>query len=316
MKLSRSGSRRAWLLLTALSVVASTFVGCGSGSSAPPSQSAAPTAEASAATDSSPGALLPQAIKDRGTLRIATDAPYPPWEMMVEEGSGELTGIDVDLGTAIAEKLGLRPQFSIVKFDGIIPALMANKYDVAMSAMIDNAERQAAVDFVDYAQDGTLIMVPKGNPGGITSRQDLSGLTVSVQSGTVHVGQAKRLSRELEQQGMAPLDILVLPTEGDCQLALKSGKAQAHFTDGPLGAYVAKTVGDGSVFEVVQDPSAPNGYDPAPIGIAVSKKAPELTQAIRQALQQLIDDGTYLNILEKYGAEPVAVSQATVNAGQ
>jgi polar amino acid transport system substrate-binding protein len=261
-------------------------------------------------------AMLPQAILDADRVRVASDVPYPPWEMFTEPGSDQITGVDYDLGQAIGAKLGVPFEFQVAIFDSIIPALQAGRSDIVMSAMYDNAERQEVLDFVNYGYGGTGILVPKGNPEGITTLDDLSGKRVAVQAGTTQLQLLQSLNEQLESEGRQPVEILRFPKDSDAQLAVRSGRAVADVTDGPGGAYVAETTDDGTAFELVRDPGNPSGYDTQPFGIGVLKSNRELTDAIQAALQQLMDDGTYLKILEKYGLESVAVDEATINIGK
>jgi len=260
--------------------------------------------------------MLPEEISSAGRVRVASDVPYPPWEMFTEPGSQELTGVDYDLGQAIGAKLGVPFEFEVTVFDSIIPALQAGQADVVMSAMYDTAERQKVLDFVDYAVGGTGILVAKGNPEDIQGLQDLSGKTVAVQAATTQLQLLRQLNEQLAAAGRPEVTILRFPKDSDAQLAVRSGRAVADVTDGPGGAYVAATTDDGNAFELVGDPQNPSGYDTQPFGIGVLKGNTELRDAIQAALQRLIDDGTYLKILEEYGLESVAVEEATVNIGE
>ena len=96
-----------------------------------------------------------------GVVKVGCDAPYPPWEMFVGE-TDQFTGFDYDLAQALGAKLGVTFEFVKTSFDSIIVGIQAGNLDVAMSAMYDNKTRQETVDFVDYAQDGTAMLVLEG----------------------------------------------------------------------------------------------------------------------------------------------------------
>ena len=263
--------------------------------------------------DSTLHKMLPQAILDAGKIRVACDISYPPWEMYKEAGGSAVTGIDYDIAQAIGAKLGVSFNFQETTFDAIIPALQAGKADVVFSCMYDNAERQKVLDFVDYAKDGTALLVKKGNPDKITGIQSLAGKTVAVESGTTQLVLLQKAQAQFKANGLAEMKILQLPKDSDAQLAVQSGKAVCDVTDGPGSVYVAQTAGDGNTFEVVNDPAYPNGYDPQAIGSGMVKSNTALRDAIKAALQALVDDGTYSKILEKYGQSAVAVTSITVN---
>ncbi|WP_405550012.1 ABC transporter substrate-binding protein [Streptomyces globisporus] len=257
---------------------------------------------------------LPDAVKKSGTVRVATDVPYAPFEMFVTEGEKELTGLDYDLGQAIGARLGVKFAFTPQKFDGIVPAIQAGKFDVAMSAMTDNKERQAVVDFVDYSVSGSGIMVVKGNPAKITTLDDLCGKKVAVQAATNQLDLLKGHQKKCGKAGGSEIAIQTFPKDSDAQLALRANKVVAQVLTKPAAGWTAKTADGGQAFEVVDDPAATGGYNASPNGIAVSKKLPELTDAIQKALQSLIDDGTATKIFEKYGVASIAVKEATRNA--
>lgn len=257
---------------------------------------------------------LPEAIRKSGTVRVATDVPYAPFEMFVTEGKPELTGLDYDLGQALGAKLGVKFAFTPQKFDGIVPAIQAGKFDVAMSAMTDNKERQAVVDFVDYSVSGSAIMVVKGNPEKIATLNDLCGKKVAVQAATNQLDLLKEHQAACKSAGRAEIDVQTFPKDSDAQLALRSDKVVAQVQTKPAAGWTAKAADGGNTFEVVDDPAAEGGYGASPNGIAVSKKLPELGDALQKALQSLIDDGTVTKIFDQYGVASIAVKEATKNA--
>ncbi|MFI1161911.1 ABC transporter substrate-binding protein [Streptomyces sioyaensis] len=257
---------------------------------------------------------LPDEIKKSGTVKVATDVPYPPFEMFVKEGESELTGLDYDLGQALGAKLGVKFAFTPQKFDGIVPALKAGKFDVAMSAITDNKERQKVVDFVDYSQSGSGSLVADGNPDKIATLDDLCGRKVAVQVATNQLTLLKSHQTACAEAGKGKIDIQTFPKDSDAQLALRSGKVVAEVVTKPAAGWTAKTADSGKVFDLVEDAEAPGGYNASPNGIAVTKKLPELTAAVQKALQALIDEGTLTKIYNKYGLASIAVKEATRNA--
>ena len=317
---------RTLSLLTAAVVAVAlivTLAACGSSSSGgggSASNSASPAASgfniANVKADSSLNALLPAAVKSAGTLRVATNIPYAPWEMYTAVGSKQATGIDYDLSQAIAARLGVKASFDQTAFDSIIPALLAGKEDMVMASMFDNAERQKQLDFVDYANDGYGILVPASNPGNIHTVDDLSGQPVAVQSGTSQIGELQKLNAKLTAAGKAPVKILQFPQDSDALLAVTSGKAVAQMDDQSVAAYTVKTFGGGSTFTLVNDPSVASSFSNAIIGVGVPKTDTQLRDAVQKSLQSLIDDGTYTQILNKYGESSLAVTSAQLNQGK
>ncbi|MEV7180976.1 ABC transporter substrate-binding protein [Kitasatospora sp. NPDC093679] len=258
-------------------------------------------------------ATLPEAIRKAGKVRVATDVPYPPFEMYVSEGSKEITGIDHDLGQAIGARLGVKFEFTGQKFDGLLPAVQAGKFDAVMSAMTDKKERQQAVDFVDYVNAGPGWLVRKGNPDGIKVVTDVCGKSVSVQTGTNHQKILEQRQELCKQQGKPAITVLAFPKDSEAQLALRSGKVSADFLDEVTAAFVADTADNGTAFDTVTGKEAVGPTSASPIGIGISKSVPGLKEAVRAALQSLMDDGSYKKILEAYHVPNIAIPQATIN---
>lgn len=311
--------RRSALAAAALAVTGVLIAGCASAAGTEPSTDG-DSAEAvtilgvEVAVDEDARALLPDDIADAGAVTAATDAPYAPFEMFVEEGSEELTGVDILLGEAIGAKLGIDVEFAQQGFDGIIPALQAGNFDLTISAMTSSVERMDVLTFVDYSASGTGILTRAGNPDDIETYLDLCGKNVAVQSATSQVELVNDVwQAECEAEGLEPIALSEFPSDSDAQLAITAGKAAASLLTKPSAGYVAKTTNDGDTFMVVEDPTAPNGYDATLNGIGVLKENEQFAEAIQAALQSLMDDGTYEAILAEFGVEGIGIDEATIN---
>ena len=250
---------------------------------------------------------LPQRVKDSKKIVVGSDVAYAPIEFF-DKDNKTVIGLDPDIAKAIGDKLGVTFEFQNTAFDGIIPALQAKRIDVIMSAMTDNKERQKQIDFVDYFTAGTAILVKKGNPEGIKSLDDLCGKTIALQKGTV---QAEIAAEQVKKCGANKLTVNEFPKDTDALLQVKSGRAVADMNDLPVAAYTAQTSGGGNDFEVV----AGQQYEAGPYGIGVRKDDQQLRDAIQEALKAIIADGTYQQILEKWGVTTGALTTATVNGG-
>ena len=320
MKPTKVLSILAVAVLAAVAVVALAACGSSSPSSSSSSNSSPTTASgfnlANVKADSTLNALLPATIKSAGTIRVATNIPFAPWEFYTAVGSKQATGIDYDLSQAIARRLGVKATFDQTVFDAIIPALLANKEDMVMAGMFDNPERQKSLTFVDYATDSYGIIVPKGNPSGINNVDDLAGKTVAVQSGTSQVGELQKLKATFASEGKPALTILQFPQDSDALLAVTSGKAQAQMDDQSVAAYTVKTFNNGATFQLVNDPSIAATFPNAIIGAGVPRTDTQLRDAVQKSLQSLIDDGTYKQILDKYGEGALSVTSAQINQGK
>ncbi|HEY5455898.1 MAG TPA: ABC transporter substrate-binding protein [Acidothermaceae bacterium] len=271
--------------------------------SAAPSTAAASTPAGSAAAD--PASLLPAAIKSAGVLNIATDASYAPNEYFDTDGK-TIIGLDVDLGNAIAAKLGLKANFQNVTFDAIIPALAAGKYDLSLSSFTDTKAREATVDFVDYFNAGESLMVLAGNPKGVTGPDlSLCGLTIAVEKGTTEESEIPALSKKCTDAGKKAITGLSSDDQNGANLALTSGRADVGSADSPIAAYAVKQLA-GKIQLAGQI------YETAPYGIAIPK-SPGLAPAIKAALASMIADGSYKTILDKYGDNAGAITAPAIN---
>ena len=231
----------------------------------------------------------PSAIKKAGKIVYCSDITYPPEESY--QGSKPV-GSDIDIGTAVAKLMGVKAEFKNTTFDSIIAALRAKHCDAIISGMNDTAARRKQVDFVDYLKVGQSLMVKKGNPEHISTLADLSGKSVSVESGTTNRDVLAAQSAKLTKAGKKPISIRTFPKDTDAAAALKAGKVDAYFGDSPVVAYY-----------VARDPSFAIGgspINPIPIGIAIRKGDP-LRAAVQKAIRTLYQNGTMRKIVAKWG---------------
>ena len=266
------------LAIVACGVLAAALAlfGCSSGSSS----SSSSAAKSSAATD---GYTL---VKD-GTLTIGTSPDFPPFENLE---NGDYVGLDIEIAKAVAEKMGLTPEFKTIQFDGIIPAVAAGgQVDCGFSGFSVDPERAKQIDFTDgYYIDDQAIAVMKG--GTITSDNvdaelNKAGVVIAVQSGTT--GEA------YVQENYPNATAQPYGNSTDAFAAMQAGQANAVCTN--------KAVVDNMLQSAYTDAqvvkSIATGEEYAGV---VSQDNPELTAAINKALQELKDDGTLDSLINKY----------------
>jgi polar amino acid transport system substrate-binding protein len=305
--------------LAIVSVSALVAAGCGSSDSSStgspsPSVGTATVAGVVIKADPALHRLLPASVLDAGQITVASDVPYPPWEMFVGD-TGKITGFEWDLLQAIGAKLDIGVTFHDVPWDTAILSVQEGKNDIVVGAMTDSAEREKQVTIVDYAYDAGSILVRKGNPLGITNLDSLAGETVTCASGSTYQALLQNLNTRFEASGKKPMQLIILPTQPACHLAVQSERAVAEVGDHSAMEYAAMRTDSGNAFEVITDPAAPNGYNPSIAGAGISKEDPQLVTAFQRALQALIDDGAYGKIIGKYQILPVKSAQINV-AGQ
>ena len=228
-----------------------------------------------------------------GTLTIGSDIAYAPIEYY-EEGTQNATGMDVDLMKALAAALGVDVEFKqVADFAGIVGDLQAKRYDAVMSAISITPEREAQIDFVPYfGPVGTGILVPAGNPKKIAGPEDLCGRKVAAQVGTYQVDQVTALNN-----GACSANKITITTFPDNPTAVQEvalGRVDAELADDPVAAYSAAQSKDHLV-EV-----GATRFEAAPYGIGVRKDSSALKAVLEQALRAIKDNGTYLQVLEKW----------------
>jgi len=234
-----------------------------------------------------------------GVLQVGADIAYAPMEFF-EEGTTTPLGLDIDLGDALAEEMGVQAEFINTGWDGIIGALKVERFDVIMSSMTVTEERSKEIDFVPYFTAGTDILVAKGNPENIAGIEDLSGLTVAVQVGTIQVDQLNAANEDLKEAGEAEIDILIFDLNPLAVEQVRLGRADAVLADSPVAANDAR-LSEGELETVgITVP-------PEPYGIGLRKTSTELKAAIEDALQKMMEDGTYDDILDKWGLTSGAI---------
>ncbi|MDO8209007.1 ABC transporter substrate-binding protein [Conexibacter sp. CPCC 206217] len=299
MKLSK---RPVWLLTALLLLVVAAFGVAGCGSDDDSSTTASAPVETSAATTEAPASdaiAVPEDIRSKGKLVVATDPTYAPNEFVDRDGK-TIIGMDPDLAVAIGRQLGLQVEVVKATFDGIIPGLAARRYDLGMSSFTDTREREATVDFVTYFNAGTSFYVRDGGPD-ISSLADVCGEKVAVEKGTTQASDVQAQNRRCD----TPADLQVYPDQNGANLAIQSGRAAVGMADSPVAAYIVKQ--SNGQFRLDGEP-----YGTAPYGIALPKDS-GLAEPVLAALRALIADGTYERILDQWGVQQGAITDPRIN---
>jgi polar amino acid transport system substrate-binding protein len=288
-----------------VSIAALALVGAGCGTTSESSGETTADPAPAQQQDATISAQAPERLKSKGVLRIGTDASYPPFESIGPDNK-TVVGLDADLAAGIGEVLGVKAEMVPTAWDGIIPALKSKRFDVIMSSMDDTVEREQQVDYVNYMKVPAYgMLVPKGNPEGIKTFEDLCGSSVAVQKGTTQADYVAEESKKCSK----PMDVRTFPTEADAQLQVRTGRAIADVTDQVVAVYVASSEGGGKL-----DAVPITGQPPAIKGIAVRKDDTELRDAIQAALGKLAESGRYQEVLKSWGFPDGAIEEFTINA--
>lgn len=268
-------------LILALTMCTAMLTACGGGSSTTTSStgSAAPAPTTSAAT-SEAGADEGYKLTTEGTLTMATNAQFPPYEYY---DGDDVIGIDADIAKAIADKMGLELKIEDMEFDSIITAVSTGKADLGLAGMTVDPDRQKNVDFSDpYATGVQVIIVKEGST--IAKPDDLKGKKIGVQLATTGDQYAT------DDYGK---DSVVQYNKGsDAVMALTQGQVDAVIIDNePAKSYVAANKG----LKILDTEYVTENY-----AACIAKDNTGLTKAVNKALAELKADGTLQKIVDKY----------------
>lgn len=223
------------------------------------------------------------------TVSVATDATFPPFET-VDEVTKELTGFDIELMDAVAEKAGFTVEWVNTPFDSVIAGVSECQYDMAIAAITITEERMAAMLFSDpYVDAGQIVVVAKGETA-ITGKEDLVGKVVAAQLGT---------TGEIEAQAIENVKYKPYDSYDLAMLDLINGQVDAVIADKPtadafIGQYVEDLMTVGEAFTEEK------------YGVALCKDQAELQASVNQALAALVDEGFVDQLIQKWlvtGAE-------------
>ncbi|KGM35397.1 ABC transporter substrate-binding protein [Inquilinus limosus] len=252
-------------------------------------------------------AMLPEAIRQAGEIRVGTDPQQPPYDFYDTDNT-TLIGLEQDLAAEMAARLGVKFTFSPAQFASIIPAIQAGRFDLGISAFGDFIEREKILDIIDYTLEGTGLIVLEGNPHNIKKISDICGLRAGAVQGSIPLQLLDK------QKGLCPadrpLEVLQFPSNDQAKVAMRSGRLDVSLDTVGVAAYtLAHQPQTGKKLELVDTAKYAVGYQ----GILVGKNNPELRDAIKATLQKMIDDGAYGKIFAKWGLSQNAVTTITVN---
>jgi len=224
-----------------------------------------------------------------GELTMSTNATLPP--MQYVDASGNLMGMNVDLGNEIARRLCLKARYINVQFEAEIPGLRNRRWDVIDTGLYFTAERAHVMQLIPYSVGALAVITNTGNPHGFKSLEDLSGAVVGVELGGIEEQKAREISSDLTKAGRKPSDIRVFNSYSDAFQALSATQIDAVLAGAAIGNYYAKR----GQFAV------PLSQVVAPSPAALATSDPAIAAAVVAALAAMAADGTYQKIISQYG---------------
>ena len=250
---------------------------------------------------------LPAEIAKRGSLKVALVPNYPPMEFR-DPATNALSGFDIDLGEAIGRKLGVKIEWQETSFAEFMPSISTGRVDAILSGFTDYASRHDIASFVDYLRSGPQFFVQQSREAEFKDTASLCGKKVGAEPPHHVPGADRGVEREeLRQQcrssSSAPTARPTPATQlrqGRIDAAAQGNETLPYIMDLEPGAYAP-----------VGEPIAQQFT-----GIALRVKEKALQQAILEAVDALIADGTYKTLLAKWKLNDNGLEKATINAGQ
>jgi ABC-type amino acid transport substrate-binding protein len=231
-----------------------------------------------------------------GQLLVGTDTPYPPFEIGQPPN---ISGYDIEVVNAIAQKLGLDVTYQDTSFDTIFRDLSQGKFDMVVAATTITPEREQKVDFSDpyYAADQALVVAPGSD---IKTVEDLADKTVGAQDGTTGEAYANDETDASDVRGF--------PEGPDAINALKAGQVDATIIDQPVAQDALDKEGGIEIPTII-----PTGEL---YGLPTAEDSDALREQINKGLQEMKDDGTLTGLYQKYfkidPPQQVATGKTTV----
>jgi polar amino acid transport system substrate-binding protein len=264
------------------------------------------TALIGAGTASAMAVELPPEIAKQGSIKVAIAPNYPPMEFR-DPATNALTGFDVELGEALGRKLGVKIAWQETSFDQMMPAIATGRVDAILSGMTDLASRQDTATFVDYLRNGPRFFAQQSRAAEFKDAMALCGKTVGASRRTSFPKLVAAWSDA--HCGGDPIKFVGTEGSADARTQLRQGRLDAAVQGGETLPYMMDL--EPGVYVPIGDVFAVQFT-----GLALSVKEKALQQAIVEALDALIADGSYRALLSKWKLTDYGVEKATINAGQ
>ena len=254
-------------------------------------------------------AKLPKEILVKGSMVAVNNGSFPPYEIV--EGNN-MTGATKDLSDAIGQLLGVEIEHTTVAgLPAVLTGIASGRYTFAMGPVGDYPEREAANDFVDWVKEYVVFGVRAGNPEGINDLASTCGKRVAVMAG----GSAERVIKEQSEncvaEGQPAVEVQSFADQPSSILAVRSNRSDAFFSSqAPLTHFVQQSGGALELAGVGQH----NGFGDIHQGAVVPKDSP-LGPVLLEAFEILMENGTYQEIMTRWGLEGNMTDAPGINLG-
>ncbi len=255
-------------------------------------------------------ALLPDDLKASGTLVVGggfAGGGLPPLGFLADDNTTPI-GVEVDFAYLFADKLGLEPQVDVTSWENIFLGLDSGKYDVAISNVGVSEERKEKYDFATYRLGLHAFEAKKGSGLEVNGPEDVAGKRVAVSSGTLQEGILLAWDEENKAAGREPIDIAYYQSPTEYYLALQSGQLDLYLGPNPTATYHVVTAGETEIVGTVSSSYPIDGK------VAVmTQKGNGTVEALAAAIDSAIADGSYQEVLDRWGLGAEAVTGSEIN---
>lgn len=249
---------------------------------------------------------LPARIVEKKTIVVANVPNYPPLEFK-DPKTGTLTGLDIDLGTALAKKLGVEIKWEEISFEGMIPALTTGRVDMILSGMSDLPARRETLDFVDYLASGAQFYTNADRKDEFKDLAALCGKKVGASRRTSFPGEMAKWSKATcEDKGKPALEIVGTEGSADARTQLRQKRLDAAVQGSETLPYLMDQ--EKGVYAILGTP-----FTTVHQGMAFAKKDTELRDAVAKAFADMLADGSYAAILKKWELSEAKVDKLLIN---
>ena len=254
---------------------------------------------------------LPQRIRDAGTIVVATNPNYAPI-VYKDPATNTLQGLDIALGEAIAEELGVKIEWQETEFVQMLPSLQTGRVDMAMAGMSDLPSRRDTVDFVDYMVSGAQFYTLKALSENTSTSADLCGKRVGASRNTDWPKQIGDWSKEnCEAKGLEPIEVVGTEGSVDARTQLKSQRLDAAVQGNETLPYFQEL--EPETYVLLGEPFT---RSLAGIPFLKTDEGNQIREAVKGALERLKESGRYSELFAKYGLAANEIDEISLNQGE
>jgi polar amino acid transport system substrate-binding protein len=253
-------------------------------------------------------ALVPAAIRGRGTLVVGTTGNGTPPLSFRADDDKTVIGVEPDLAQLVADVLGLRLDLQATSWENLFLSVENRQFDAGFSNITVTEERKDKYDFATYRKDTIAFEVRSEKNITVQGPKDIAGLTVGVSAGTNQEQILLRWDQQNRAAGLSPVKFQYYQATSDYYLALQSGRIDAYVGPNPTSAYHVAVDGKTKIVGTVSG----GGTIPADIA-AMTKKDDGLVKALQQALETEIRNGQYAEVLKRWNLGSEAVPSSEIN---